>query len=60
MFDLKTPAAALTAPSTQSNASTVNKLAAKVLGETLTQFTDQLTALRVSDEPEVVHQARVA
>ncbi len=61
MFDRKTSAAALTTdPPTHSSASSVQAAAAKVLGETLTQFTDQLTALRVSNEPEVVHQARVA
>jgi len=61
MFDRKTSAASLTTdPPTHSSASSVQAAAAKVLGETLTQFTDQLTDLRVSDEPEVVHQARVA
>jgi CHAD domain-containing protein len=38
----------------------VKVLATKVLGETLAQFISHLTALRVSDAPEVVHQARVA
>jgi len=34
--------------------------AAKVLGEALALFTAHLTVLRSSDDPEVVHQARVA
>jgi CHAD domain-containing protein len=38
----------------------VKAAAAKVLGEALTQFISQLRVLRGSDEPEAVHQARVA
>jgi CHAD domain-containing protein len=61
MFDRQTPAVPLTVgPPTRSKANTVQAAAALVLGETLTQFTDHLTALRGSDDPEVVHQARVA
>jgi len=61
MLDRQTPAVPLTVgPPTRSKANTVQAAAARVLGETLTQFTDHLTALRGSDDPEVVHQARVA
>lgn len=56
-----TPAAALNVhPPPLSRTCAVQAVAVKVLGETLAQFTSQLTALRCSDEPEVVHQARVA
>ena len=60
MFDRKTPAAALTDPPALSTASMVKAVAAKVLGQALTQFISPLTALRGSDDPEVVHQVRVA
>ncbi len=61
MFDRHTPAVPLTVgPPTRSKANTVQAAAALVLGETLTQFTGHLTTLRGSDDPEVVHQARVA
>jgi CHAD domain-containing protein len=61
MFVRKTSVAQQTVdPPTLSSECSVKVIATKVLGETLTQFTDQLTALRVSGEPEVVHQARVA
>jgi CHAD domain-containing protein len=55
------PAAALNVHSQAlSRPCAVQAVAAKVLSESLLQFTGHLTALRGSDEPEVVHQARVA
>jgi CHAD domain-containing protein len=43
-----------------SRACAVEAAAAKVLTESLLQFTGHLTALRGSDDPKEVHQARVA
>jgi CHAD domain-containing protein len=61
MSKKETPAEALNVHSSAlSRTCAVQAVAVKVLGETLAQFISQLTALRVSDEPEVVHQARVA
>ncbi len=61
MFDHETPTVHLAAaPQKLSSARSIRVVAVKVLGEALTQFISQLTAMRVSDEPEVVHQARVA
>ncbi len=61
MFDRKTCVAQLTVdPPKLSSECSVKVVATKVLAETLTQFTGQLTVLRGSDDPEVVHQARVA
>ena len=47
-------------PPALSSALSVNAAAAKVLAEALALFTVHLTALSGSDDPEVVHQARVA
>ena len=60
MCDRQTPAVPLIiGPPTRSKANAV-QAAAVVLGQTLTQFTNHLTVLRSSDDPELVHQARVA
>ena len=61
MSDKKPPVVALNMhPPAFSRACTVKAAASKVLSATLLQLTGQLTALRGSDDPEVVHQARVA
>ncbi len=61
MFDRKTFVDMQTVdPPTLSSECSVKVVATKVLGETLRQFTGQLTLLRSSDDTEVVHQARVA
>jgi CHAD domain-containing protein len=61
MFDRKTAVDKQTVdPPTLPGECSVKVVATKVLGEMLRQFTGQLTVLRSSDDPEVVHQARVA
>lgn len=61
MFDRKTSVAQQTVdPASLSSECSVKVAAMKVLSESLGQFTGHLTALRGSDDPEVVHQARVA